>query len=346
MNFIGTGTPLSGVDFARAALTLGCEVAVIQAVTVVEARGEGFDAKRRPVILFEPHVFYRNLPKAKRPAAVKQGLAYAKWRKGNYPATQDRRYDQLTRAMLIDRDAALMACSWGIGQVLGENWKLCGFTSVESLVRKCLEGEGGQLDVMVAFIKGKGLAKHLVAKNWAGFAFGYNGKLYAENAYDKKLATAYSRITGGKSTAYDALSDGFLSVGDKGPIVKALQTALGIHADGDFGNLTKQAVESFQTKHGLTVDGKVGKETGQKLGLAFWDEPAKAEPVAAPAPKPVAAPKPAAVPTPAPAPAPAPAPQPSSGVVAKGAATAAVGVAAAAAAWWNDITTWIGGLFQ
>lgn len=340
MKFIGTGMPLAGIDFARAALALGCEVAVIQAVTVVEARGEGFDAKRRPIILFEPHVFYRNLPKAKRPAAVKQGLAYAKWRKGNYPATQDGRYDQLERAMLIDRDAALMACSWGIGQVLGENWKLCGFTSVESLVRKCLEGEGGQLDVMVAFIKGKGLARHLVAKNWAGFAFGYNGQLYAENAYDKKLATAYSRITGGKSTAYDPLSDGLLSVGDKGPIVKVLQKALGIHTDGDYGNLTKQAVESFQTKHGLTVDGKVGKETGRKLGLAFWDEPTKVETVAPPAPKPAPEPKPA---QPLPPP---PVEQPRSGAAAKGLAAIVIATAAAAATWWNDFTTWIGGIFQ
>lgn len=64
------------------------------------------------------------------------------------------------------------------------------------------------------------------------------------------------------------------------------------------------------------------------------------------APVPAPAPKPAPAPQPQPAPAPTPAPQPSSGAVAKGAATAVVGLAAAAAAWWNDITTWIGGFFQ
>lgn len=339
MNFIGTGQVLSGGDFARAAAAIGCEEAVIRAVTVVEARGEGFDAKRRPVILFEPHVFYRNLPQEKRPEAVRQGLAYAKWRKGNYPATQDARYDQLVRAMAIDRDAALMACSWGLGQVLGENWKLCSFSSIEAMVRKCLEGEGGQLDVMVAFIRGRGLGKHLVAKNWAAFALGYNGKLYAENAYDKKLATAYSRIIGGKSIAYDPMADGLLSVGDKGPIVMQLQKALGIRADGDFGNLTRQAVASFQTKHGLTVDGKVGGETGRKLGLAFWDPAIEATEI-----KPASNPVPPPAPTqPIPAP---PAAQLPSGAAAKGAAAILVGLTAAAAAWWNDITTLIGGLFQ
>lgn len=270
MNFIGTGQRLSGADFARAAVTIGCEESVIRAVTVVEARGEGFDARKRPVILFEPHVFWRCLPKARRPEAGRQGLAYAKWRPGNYPPTQDERYAQLARAMLIDRDAALMACSWGLGQVLGENWKMCGFASVEALVRKTLEGEGGQLDVMVAYIVGAGLGRHLRTRNWAAFAYGYNGERYAENQYDKKLANAHARITRGASTAYDPLADGLLSIGDKGEVVKALQQALGIHADGDFGSLTDQAVRAFQREHGLTIDGKVGKQTGRMLGLTFW----------------------------------------------------------------------------
>lgn len=337
MNFIGTGMPLSGIDYARAALTLGCEVTVIRAVTAVEARGQGFDAKKRPVILFEPHVFYRNLPKAKRQVAVKQKLAYAKWRKGNYPATQDARYDQLSRAMTIDREAALMACSWGIGQVLGENWKLCGFTSVESMVRKCLEGEGGQLDVMVAFIKGKGLAKHLAAKAWAPFALGYNGKLYAENGYHTKLASAHNKILNGAPAVYDPLADGLLSVGDKGPIVKALQTALGIHADGDFGSLTQQAVEAYQAKHGLAVDGKVGELTGRKLGLPYWTAPVKQlikPPLAARPP----------IPEPAPPVQTKDEVKPASGSSGKAVMALALAFAATAATWWHDLTAWIGGL--
>jgi putative chitinase len=49
---------------------------------------------------------------------------------------------------------------------------------------------------------------------------------------------------------------------------------------------------------------------------------------------------------PAPVPPPKPAHAPSPDAAGKVAATAAVGLAAAIAAWWSDISTWIGGLFQ
>lgn len=272
MNFVGSGQTLSGEDFARAAAMLGCDEAAIRAVAFVEARGQGFDAKKRPVILPERHVFYRNLKDEPRQRAVNQGLAYSTWQPGRYPATQDGRYDLLERMMLIDEDAAIKAASWGLGQVLGENHRVCGFASAKALVEKCLESEGGQLVVMAGFIAGNNLARHLRSKNWAAFASAYNGPAFAKNEYDKKLARAYERLSAGFSGAYNPLSDGLLSVGDKGDVIKALQLALGVYADGDFGQITEQAVRDFQREHGLTIDGKVGKQTGKRLGLTFWGD--------------------------------------------------------------------------
>lgn len=270
MNFSGSGQTLSGNDFARAASVIGCEEAAIRAVCSVEARGSGFDVKNRPIVLFEPHVFFRNLAGDQRQRAVAEGLAYAVWQPGHYPATQDARYDQLARACAINDPAALMAASWGIGQVLGENFRMCGFNTPQDLVAKCVESEGGQLDVMTGFIVGKGLGKYLSSKDWAGFARGYNGSSYAKNQYDVKLRRAYDRLKVGNGIAYNPLADGLLSIGDKGDVVRALQVAIGCHADGDFGPLTEQAVTKFQREHGLTIDGKVGKQTGKLLGLGFW----------------------------------------------------------------------------
>ena len=276
MDFIGTGRRLAADDFARAAKVVGCQEAAIRAVVAVEARGTGWDTRNRPVILFEPHVFYRNLAGAERDEAVRQGLAYKSWKPGNYPNTSDGRYAQLDRAMKINAEAALEACSWGICQVLGENHLSLGFSTARAMVERCLESEGGQLDVMVAFVVANHLDDDLRRLDWAGFARGYNGPAYAKNAYDVKLASAYRKALASKPLVYDALADGMLSIGDKGEEVRALQTALADRGyykftiDTDFGQFTNEAVHAYQAASKLLVDGKVGKNTGQRLGLTYW----------------------------------------------------------------------------
>jgi len=52
-----------------------------------------------------------------------------------------------------------------------------------------------------------------------------------------------------------------LKEGSRGQEVIELQQALGIAADGDFGAQTRKAVEAYQRKNGLMVDGIVGPQT-------------------------------------------------------------------------------------
>lgn len=191
MNFIGKALPLSDGDVRIIAGYLGCEIAAVRAVLQVEAAGKGFDSRGRPKMLFEPHIFYRELGAGvSRDRAVKEGLAYAKWKSGAYPADS---YPRLEKAIAINRDAALRSASWGLGQVMGFNHKAAGFGDVASFVEAMKHSEGAGLYAMARFIVSKGLQRHLVAKNWSSFAKGYNGSSYAQHGYHTKLAQAYAK---------------------------------------------------------------------------------------------------------------------------------------------------------
>jgi peptidoglycan DL-endopeptidase CwlO len=58
-----------------------------------------------------------------------------------------------------------------------------------------------------------------------------------------------------------------LERGNTGDDVRAVQRALGVSADGEFGPVTRQAVRDFQARNGLVVDGIVGPNTRRALGL-------------------------------------------------------------------------------
>lgn len=57
-----------------------------------------------------------------------------------------------------------------------------------------------------------------------------------------------------------------LKIGSTGDSVKALQSALGITADGIYGPQTQAAVKAYQAKNGLAVDGIAGQQTFGALG--------------------------------------------------------------------------------
>lgn len=181
---------------ADGANLLGCEIAALRAVMEIEARGSGFDAGGRPIILPEPHVFWRELgPGDKRLKAANEGLAYPKWGQRPYPRSYAARWSRLDAMRRIDEDAANRSTSWGLGQIMGFNHKACGFDTVAAFVDAMHAGEAEQFMAMVRFIKSMGLAGDLRRRDWAGFARRYNGPGYKRNNYDTKLARAYARFT-------------------------------------------------------------------------------------------------------------------------------------------------------
>jgi hypothetical protein len=181
---------LTEQDFINAANTLGVEVAVIKAVTEVEARGKGFLPDGRPKILFEGHWFRKLTKKAydrTHPHLSKEYPASRQY----YKMDQWKRMDE---AISLNRNAALQSASFGSFQVMGFNFKESGFASVEEFYAAMCESEGRQLLAFLAFVKSKKLDGHLRNKNWAAIAEGYNGPDYAVNKYHTKMADAYERF--------------------------------------------------------------------------------------------------------------------------------------------------------
>jgi hypothetical protein len=196
MDFTGAARKLEPSEIDKIAADLGVEPAAFRAVITVEAAGSGFDKAGRPRALFERHHFYRHLKDAPglQANAEAEGLAYPKWGTKPYPKGSDAVYEEIVRACAIDEEAALLSTSWGLGQIMGSNYKLAECNSVQEMVSEACESEAGQVRQMASFIKKAGLQDELAAKNWVGFAKGYNGPQYAQNKYDEKLAAAYAKF--------------------------------------------------------------------------------------------------------------------------------------------------------
>jgi cell wall-associated NlpC family hydrolase len=106
---------------------------------------------------------------------------------------------------------------------------------------------------------------NLPASRKVGFAIAASAliaPLAQQTASAQETATAAASTT----TTATASSTGLLRQGSSGPAVSAIQSQLGISADGVFGPATKAAVIAFQQRNGLLVDGIVGPQTRGALG--------------------------------------------------------------------------------
>lgn len=197
----GDSKTLTDCDYAKAAESIGVDVATIRAVCEVEASGSGFLPDGRPKILFEGHVFWMELVRVGiDPGTIFSGnkdILYLQWTKAHYKGGAGE-YSRLERAMKIHKVAALASASWGLFQIMGYHFLRCGFSNVVDFVDAMYESEGMHLMAFCKLVKntsfaGESLANYLKRKDWAMFAKGYNGAGYAANQYDERLVAAYRK---------------------------------------------------------------------------------------------------------------------------------------------------------
>lgn len=191
---------LTPADYAAAAARLGVSVPVIKAVAEVESgRDGGFDTKGRPTVLFEPHKFSEFTDH--RFDDTHGGVSYRQWKTRPYPTgTADERnaanWAKIEYAAGLPgaRDAAYRSASYGRFQIMGFNWKVCGYPSLGAFLDAMRRSEGDHQQAFCGYIETNNLARHLKSRDFVAFAAGYNGKGQAE-AYGAKIAAAFARLS-------------------------------------------------------------------------------------------------------------------------------------------------------
>lgn len=154
----------------------GIELRALKAVLKVESSGSGFGKNGKVKIQFEPYHFKK----------------YTGIRIQNGVENQKAEYEAYFKAVEIDLQSAMLSTSWGLGQIMGFNYKAAGYKLLDNMVLSFNASEYYQLKGMLNFIKSnKKLYKALKNKDWATFARYYNGKYYARFKYDTRLAEAY-----------------------------------------------------------------------------------------------------------------------------------------------------------
>jgi hypothetical protein len=244
--FQGIAWALSADGIAAAADKLAVLAPEIWTLLAVETSGCGYLPDRRPRICFERHIFHRLTNGKYDDGDISDPSP------GDYGAPGAHQYERLNLAMAKNRNAALQSASWGIGQIMGENFGLAGFDSVENFLAAMLQSEDDQLGATADFLLSRKLHLALQAHDWTSFARRYNGPDYAINRYDQRLNAAYKKCTSGLMPDLNARA------------IQLYLTYLGFDpgpVDGVTGQRTLAALTQFQTQAGIPITTTITSST-------------------------------------------------------------------------------------
>lgn len=184
-------------DYKVFAKVLEVEPATLKAVKEVETGGKGgFNPDGSVSILFEAAIFYKELKaiglNPEKYIASHSNILARAWNKKLYKGGQAE-WGRLQEAQSINNEAALRSASWGIFQIMGFNYKKTECADIYQFVERMKKSEFWQFILGLQFMKNSGTIDYLRRKDWAGFAYRYNGPGYKDNAYDTKLRNAYNK---------------------------------------------------------------------------------------------------------------------------------------------------------
>lgn len=179
---------LTAGQIADLACKNGYEFAALNAIIQVESGGIGFASDTGKIIIqFEPAWFKRkNTDWAK-------DTQHTVWQ-ANKVGKQSEEWKAFNDAYAEDANAAMESTSIGLMQVMGFHYSELGFKTVGAMWDFAKESEANQVQLAIAFIKTNSkLDAALKNKDWATFAYYYNGAGYKQFKYDTRIAAAYNK---------------------------------------------------------------------------------------------------------------------------------------------------------
>jgi hypothetical protein len=189
---------------------LGIEPAVAVATLAVESGGQAFAADGRMIIRFENHVFYNQWGKNNQVKFAQhftynssQAWTGHKWRPSpdqpwqppnlpDFHGNQSREWEVFNFATTLSDTAAKMSISMGAPQIMGFNFGLIGFASVQDMFKAFTQGERDQVIGFFDFVRyvSPNAVKALQTRDFRTFAAYYNGSGQAV-MYGNLIKTAY-----------------------------------------------------------------------------------------------------------------------------------------------------------
>lgn len=188
---------ITEADYKSISESLGVSSAILKAIHEVETCQSSYLSSGHPALLFEAHVFYRELKKVgKNPDILLKdhpGIISKSWNRSLYKGGI-REVTRINEAFRISPKAALMSASFGAFQICGFNYSLSGYQNVFEFYRDLWISEVSQLQMLANFLKGSGIVPYMKSLNFREIAKRYNGSEYEKNNYHTKLEKAYNKF--------------------------------------------------------------------------------------------------------------------------------------------------------
>ena len=155
----------------------GIPISTCAAILSIESSGNGFAKDGRLLIRFEP-AYFKGFTGQVIPATHKN---------------QQAEWDAFNAAKAIDETAALKSISMGCGQIMGANYKMIGYNSVQDMYNDFNSGIAPQIRGFFNFVKSAKLIDAAKNNDFLTFARKYNGP--GQKGYDTKIASAKDAFT-------------------------------------------------------------------------------------------------------------------------------------------------------